>query len=109
MANEYVLGTSVTIRLVLKDADDVFVDPFKITMVIAQGKGNFVTKHYTTEVQDLNRVSQGIYELDFLTAVAAVHTVTSLIKSKNGSQDTKISQFLVIGIDEQARKELRKL
>jgi hypothetical protein len=109
MATEFVLGTTITIKLELKDENNNPVDPTKITMVIAQGAGNFITKHYSVEIQDLRRVGQGIYELDFTTRIATTHTVTSMIKSSNGNQDTRLLQFSVIGINEQARKELAKL
>lgn len=109
MANEYVLGTTITLKIETKDNTSAYVDPLKIIVVIAQGVGNFVTKQYSTEVQELTRTSQGKYELNFLTKVAAVHTVTCMIKSKNGHQDTKLHQFSVIGVNEWARKMLGSL
>lgn len=109
MANEYVLGTTVTLKIETKDSDNEFVDPLKIVVVIARGVGNFVTKQYSTELKELRRVSQGKYELDFLTSIAAIHTVTCIIKSKNGHQDTTLHQFSVIGVNEQARKILGSL
>lgn len=108
-ANSYVLGTTITIGVALTDDHNQPVDPAKITIIVEAGKGNVVVKHYTGETQDFRRVSPGVYEYDFPTKVGAVHTVTSLIRSKDDRLDTALHQFLVTGISDAARKELAKL
>lgn len=109
MANQYLIGTTITIKLEFLDDQNLPVDPAKISLIVEQGKGRFITKYYNTEIQDFSRISQGVYELIFTPTIAAVHTVTSIIKSKNGNQDTNTHQFSVIGLNEQARKELKRL